>query len=977
MNNSHRIPGTELYIIKVNKKNSHNNINKNQNFIINSYNNIPNSAKLYHMNTHIPSYNAIKNIPTSKYFNINNNSFISPNYNNNYLINTKIIKCKNNSNSEEKIRKGNLTINCNDDKIQKERNILEDLINNKYLKPILESRDIDEKLLNCNLKEPIKNSFNVSLNDFFNRKRNYITNYKTPKMGMSKGGHGLFIKTQNFNYNNNYINNINNGIIIQNNRTIENNNNSNSYYNDIQMTNNFYNNNEINLLNFQSCNNYMNFSSEGKKLKNYSYSDNNSLIYYSYERNKNNFKNIHRTYINNNISNINYLNEENNFRDSNYYNINKYNKDNSPLNQYFKSNTYTEKKNKSNIDNYLNFLPNKNNFKNKEINIRNIGNIITLEQINRKVYQNNEYKNKNENKYNDVKNKIKENNDINNKQNKYDYSKKLFDIYRGKLIKEFFRHIEKAIKKYIHIIFKNFIYLMSTKSLNKIDEIYIPKISLEKAINDNKDRFRKSPNSKRQTYSKIYNSEKKFSQKNNFLKFSNIKTNITPLNLNLNLNQKNAENKKAKKVNNSVIINNYEVKNNKILNNNNNKLKIKQNSSNKSSNNHRYLIKINRNSLFSNKTNKKLLNNNNIRIIDISNPSTKYIYKKKVKLNKKNTFMSKQNKYLNLYNSKNNIKKKENHKDDILSNSNGKIIDIDINLGKPIKDISDISPLENIFINDYNNKEYKSSYSSNKKDKSKRRQKSKNQKLSLPKKKYLEEEYDDEFPLRIEEDNITYNRNNSYNNKSIKLKNNINLNRSYNSQNNDNYFINFINKNNKNVINVNKIVKKNYKNILVKNIITSDKRLFIHINYIDSLIQNKEKNITQKYDFNLLSINRDIFFSIIMKKQEQNKYRNKGSSNNSFYALANSRNYSDNFLEKKYEKMNKTNYIKNYKDKYLLSCLKFFIKDINKVFLNKAFSYFLSIIEDKYKKKTKVKGSNKYKINTYKKKINKEKVNNI
>ena len=44
-----------------------------------------------------------------------------------------------------------------------------------------------------------------------------------------------------------------------------------------------------------------------------------------------------------------------------------------------------------------------------------------------------------------------------------------------------------------------------------------------------------------------------------------------------------------------------------------------------------------------------------------------------------------------------------------LNNSRGKIIDIDINLGKPIRDISDINPMESgIFINDYKlkNKKY-------------------------------------------------------------------------------------------------------------------------------------------------------------------------------------------------------------------------------------------------------------------------------
>lgn len=111
------------------------------------------------------------------------------------------------------------------------------------------------------------------------------------------------------------------------------------------------------------------------------------------------------------------------------------------------------------------------------------------------------------------------------------------------------------------------------------------------------------------------------------------------------------------------------------------------------------------------------------------------IFIKKVKINKNATFKNKlNNKYLKLNENRNSSNYKDSsYKDDILSNSKGKIIDIDINLGKPIKAISDISPLENIFINDYNNRKYKTSYSTNNK-RDKRKRKNKNQKFSLPKK---------------------------------------------------------------------------------------------------------------------------------------------------------------------------------------------------------------------------------------------------
>jgi hypothetical protein len=97
--------------------------------------------------------------------------------------------------------------------------------------------------------------------------------------------------------------------------------------------------------------------------------------------------------------------------------------------------------------------------------------------------KNEKFGHKNNNKYNNIKNIVKHNNY--KKQNKYDYNKKLFDIYRGKLITEFLRHIEKVIINYLGRIFKMFIDL-NKKASNKIDEIFIPKISLEKNKIDDK-----------------------------------------------------------------------------------------------------------------------------------------------------------------------------------------------------------------------------------------------------------------------------------------------------------------------------------------------------------------------------------------------------------------------------------------------------------------------------------------------------------
>ena len=77
--------------IKVNKKDFNNNIYKTNNYFINSNNKDFNSAKPYKMNTYIQPLQSTK--PTK---NFDNHTFISS-YANNGVINTKIIKCKNNN----------------------------------------------------------------------------------------------------------------------------------------------------------------------------------------------------------------------------------------------------------------------------------------------------------------------------------------------------------------------------------------------------------------------------------------------------------------------------------------------------------------------------------------------------------------------------------------------------------------------------------------------------------------------------------------------------------------------------------------------------------------------------------------------------------------------------------------------------------------------------------------------------------------
>ena len=790
------ISDMDFYKIKVNKKNTHN-ISRVKNTVLNSYLDFLNISKISNI------YPNITQLTRSAYSSKNKNIYLN-----------------NNSNSEEKLKRNNLHINCVEDNVllNKEGNILDDLINNKYLKPILESTDIDEKLLNCNLKEPVKNNFNVSLNDFFNRRKKYM-NFKTPKPELNR------IRNLSINNSNN-----NSGFLIQN-RTLENhymNQNmnrkiNNNYYNDIKLTNNFYNNynkNEINILN------------------------NNQPYYNNNIRINNLCSSAVRKKLKKYFSNTN-SNERNNYNNSKK----------SPDLHLFKSQTYTQKE-PNFSQNLYKYVKN-----NKEINIKS-------EEINEDDNMNK--------KYNDIKNIIKYN-------NKYDYSKKLFDIYRGKLVKEFLKHIQKGINKYLLNTFKHLTQTIKNKnSQKKIDEIFIPKIYLEKPNNNNI--IRESANTSKSNFLQIFNSDKK-----NYQRYSNNISRIT-------------EYKRYK--------NNININNSAIISNNN-------------------LIKTNRNSIILDE------NKNNIQTTKL-NPNTNnnnnsgLIYKKK-KLAKNNMHIK---------------------KSDILSNSRGKIIDIDINLGKPIREISDINIMESkLFLNDYNNvrkKKFKSSLSTNKREKRKMKNKSKKKKLSLPKKKYLEEISSSSSEKYIDNNN----NDNSFDK---------NINNNFTIKTNNNIIQPLIYKTSK--------INKKTKNILEKNIVTSDKRLFININYISNLSSYENKSRSKsKYKNTSLTIKRNIYFPIFSQKV----LKNKTVSNNYFFISNNSRNSNKN-LEIQNKKMNMTNYINinNDKNKYLNSCIKFIVKNINKVFLQKEFKIFLKRINTIQKGNKN--GQKINRINAYKRKVGKNK----
>jgi hypothetical protein len=322
--------------------------------------------------------------------------------------------------------------------------------------------------------------------------------------------------------------------------------------------------------------------------------------------------------------------------------------------------------------------------------------------------------------------------------------------------------------------------------------------------------------------------------------------------------------------------------------------------------NNNNIIKTNRNSMASSKT------KNNIRILRMDSKNNNSIIYKKKKLDKNNMCIKK-------------------NKNDILNNSRGKIIDIDINLGKPIRDISDINPLESgFFMNDNKNinRKFKSSMSTNKRSKRKIKNKSKNKKLSLPKKKYLEEKYDISPESDFNFDNSNNFIDNSFEEKII--------NNNFTIKNNKNIIQPFLYKSSR--ITFTKKNSKQEKNILVNNIITYDKRLYINISYISNTFFEDKLWNKKNYKNDSLMIGENFDFSFFGNKDKK---------------------------------------VSNEKNKYLNSCVKFIIKNINKVFLKKSFEYFWKEYETKFKNnnfRENNNRNNKYRISTYKRKIGKNKI---
>ncbi len=212
--------------------------------------------------------------------------------------------------------------------------------------------------------------------------------------------------------------------------------------------------------------------------------------------------------------------------------------------------------------------------------------------------------------------------------------------------------------------------------------------------------------------------------------------------------------------------------------------------------------------------------------------------------------------------------------------------------------------------------------------------------------------------------NTSYIRSNS-NKSNKKKKKYINKNIVHFNENINNSLENIKNLNDNHEINKNNIMKR-LNNIYlkrkkdkkycirkkIKNIRSSDKRLFVNINYVySSNIDMKGKNI--KYNEKLLEIKNPDNFSISKKKYNNNYVYNSFRANGNILSgiveenESSIINYTDSFNSMDcYKKGNKNKYKNIYNDKYLYSCINFITKNINRIILKKTYNFFKKKIYD-------------------------------
>ena len=231
------------------------------------------------------------------------------------------------------------TINIYSSENQKKQgNIIEDLQNNKYLRPMLDTSNINIKLLKCQIEEPIKNISNFSLKEYINKYGFFSKFSKSPniennedKVNISKINNRSALAIIDPDFNLDDRSSINNKISL-----LSENNNSNSFIKKkVPQKNNKYilNESPTNLKKYSSIQRGIHNNEKNKK------------------REKIKERNIN--ILNNNNENVNDINL---IYDTNYF------KDNLTINRKLKNNNKHE-----NFTGNNKFLENKNNLKNEKL----------------------------------------------------------------------------------------------------------------------------------------------------------------------------------------------------------------------------------------------------------------------------------------------------------------------------------------------------------------------------------------------------------------------------------------------------------------------------------------------------------------------------------------------------------------------------------------------------------------------------------
>ena len=672
----------------------------------------------------------------------------------------------------------------------KEGNIFEELQNNKYLRPMLGTTNINTKLLKCQIENPIKNISTLSLKKYFANNIEFpFQKYQSP---------------QKYNYNNNdeisaedktYLYNLNNRTAIE-------------RFN-INLNNGFSPTNDM-LYVGENNSNSVAYSGDSYLLNNY-------LVKYS----SNNIK----KYAKNQVGRMR--------KEKYFYSEERKEKDDSNSNKgSAKTKIYYKNKNPIRMVSPTGSNSVKN--KSKYTNIYGLGTKINLQK------------------------KIKK--------------EKALLQYKQKLIEKFIFILNKFIKKYLDknqsFFIKQIInYNKKSKSQSK-NKIYFKKKNhrFDKKIT----LVKKHSEDMNKNY--IFNFDKEKEKEKD--KFKAKVTTDTSTNFNMG-NKSFSNEKKNSSLSNNYILNNIKINNqsSSFLFSEQKHKNYSQSPNNSSSNKHPKSQIKTKTIIY-----KKQLSGSPNRITGKSQSQNEaresggggagvdtFIYKKK-NLNSENRYINK----LQNFDLKSLYSQSKKYNKIISNNKKGKIVGIDINLGKPVNIINDHSPLDELLLEKNNSLLFKLHTISSKflnKNKKKNKEKSGSKKKIKPPlrtKRFLEED-DDEFIQNYYLDsNSNSNSNRAYS--SIKRSS-----KEHNIMNK--YLYNSLEEINIKINGDRDIIKKKKESKDNKETIIEGDKLFIRINYV-TFFTNKKKNIMHNNNFKYLIIDKKKSISFSINKKNKNKKTN-------------------------------------------------------------------------------------------------------